>query len=97
MVQGSPQGYIASGDAYTSRYDAIISDIKNKVKCIDDTLLWAGDTEKCFTQTVQYLELCGRNGIILNPTKFTFAADEVEFAGFNITKTNVSPCKKFIC
>ena len=92
----APQGYIASGDAYTSRYDAIITDIKDKVKCIDDTLLWAGDTEKSFIQTAQYLELCGNNGIILNPTKFTFAADEVEFAGFNITKTNVRPCHKFI-
>ena len=92
----APQGYIASGDAYTSRYDAIIAEVKDKVKCVDDTLLWASDIEQSFIQTVQYLELCGRNGIILNPTKFTFAADEVEFAGFNITRTNVRPCSRFV-
>ena len=91
-----PQGYISSGDAYTSRYDAIIADIQRKVKCVDDTLLWSDTTEESFSHTVQYLELCGRNGIILNPKKFNFAKDEVEFAGFHITKTNVAPIPTFI-
>ena len=91
----APQGYIASGDAYTKRYDAITADVKNKVKCVDDTLLWASDIEQCFTQVAEYLDLCGHNGVILNPDKFTFAADEVEFAGFNITSTSVIPCNKF--
>uniref|UniRef100_A0A8C4Q621 Polyprotein n=1 Tax=Eptatretus burgeri TaxID=7764 RepID=A0A8C4Q621_EPTBU len=31
----APQGYIASGDGYTRRYDEIVSDIPNKTKCID--------------------------------------------------------------
>ena len=76
----APQGYIASGDAYTKRYDDITIDVKNMVKCIDDTLLWADNIQDNFEQTIQYLDLCGRNGIVLNPKKFTFAADEVEFA-----------------
>ena len=92
----APQGYIASGDGYTSRYDAIISEVKNKIKCVDDTLLYADDTQESFIQTAKYLELCGNNGIVLNPTKFTFAADEVEFAGFNITNTDVKPCNKYL-
>ena len=91
----APQGYIASGDAYTKRYDAITSEVKNKVKCVDDTLLWATDIGECFTQVSQYLDLCGRNGVTLNPDKFKFAADEVEFAGFNITNTSVKPGNKF--
>ena len=92
----APQGYIASGDGYTSRYDAIISEVRNKIKCVDDTLLYASDIQESFIQTARYLELCGNNGITLNPTKFKFAADEVEFAGFNITKTDVKPCNKYI-
>ena len=92
----APQGYIASGDAYTRRYDNIIAGVKNIIKCIDDSLLWSDNTEDSFTQAVQYLDLCGHNGIILNPTKFTFGADEVEFAGFEITNTNVRPCDKFL-
>ena len=31
---------------------------------------------------------------MLNPEKFTFAQDVVEFAGFEITLDTVSPCKK---
>ena len=85
----APQGYIASGDGYTKRYDAITSDVKNMVRCIDDTLLWAPDTNQSFLQTIQYLDLCGRNGIILNPEKFNFAADQVNFAGFEITMSDV--------
>ena len=91
-----PQGYIASGDAYTRRYDSIIADIKNKVKCVDDTLLWADTIEESFTQTINYLQLCGRNGIILNPKKFTFAKDEVEFAGFKIGKKSIAPIPTFL-
>lgn len=92
----APQGYIASGDAYTRRYDDITVDVKNMAKCIDDTILWADNIQDSLTQTVEYLQLCGRNGIILNPTKFTFAANEVEFAGFEITMTNVRPCNRFL-
>ena len=35
----APQGYIASGDGYTRRYDKIISSISNKTKCVNDALL----------------------------------------------------------
>ena len=92
----APQGYIASGDGYTRRYDEIISGIPNVTKCIDDVLLWADNIEESFQQTAQWLDLCGRHGIILNPSKFIFAADTVEFAGFEITPTSVRPCGRFL-
>ena len=91
-----PQGYIASGDAYTRRYDAIIADVKNKVKCIDDTLLWADSIEESYFQIVDYLKLCGRNGIILNPKKFKFAKETVEFAGFKISRESIAPIPTFL-
>ena len=90
-----PQGYIASGDAYTRRYDAIIADVKNKVKCIDDTLLWSDTIKESYIQTINYLKLCGRNGIILNPKKFKFAEDTVEFAGFRISNDSIAPIPTF--
>ena len=92
----APQGYIASGDAFTRRYDAITANVKCMIRCIDDTLLWASNTEEAFHQIANYLYLCGKNGIVLNPKKFTFAADEVEFAGFEITMTDVRPCRRFL-
>ena len=92
----APQGYIASGDAFTRRYDSITAGVRSMVRCIDDTLLWASDTEEAFRQVTEYLYLCGKNGIVLNPKKFTFAADEVEFAGFEISMTDVRPCRRFL-
>ena len=47
----APQGYIASGDGYSRRFDEIVSHVPNKTKCIDDTLLWADNLSESFTQT----------------------------------------------
>lgn len=90
------QGFMASGDAYTRRFDEIIAHVQNKTKCVDDTLLWEEDMEKAFIQTCEFLSLCGQNGITLNPHKFQFAEECVEFAGFQITPTNVQPSKKYL-
>ena len=90
----APQGYIASGDAYSRRLDEIVSDFPNKTKCIDDALLWEDTIEESFYQAVDWLDLLGRNGVIANPAKFIFGADEVEFAGFDITMDSVKPCRK---
>lgn len=92
----APQGYIASGDGYTRRFDAIVTDFPNKTKCVDDTILWADSIEESFFQACRWLEICGRHGITLNPEKFVFAQDTVEFAGFEITNDSVRPCRKYL-
>ena len=91
----APQGYIASGDGYTRRFDEIVALVPQKTKCIDDTLLWSSSISDSFSQAQDWLDLCGRHGITLNPTKFKFAMDSVEFAGFEITSDSVRPCKKY--
>lgn len=92
----APQGYIASGDGYTRRFDEIVADVPNKVKCIDDALLWSDSLEEAFHHIVQWLDICGRNGITLNPSKFQFAKQSVEFAGFLVTPNSVQPCPRFL-
>ena len=47
----SPQGHLARTDAYTSRYDEIIKDIPNKVKCVDGKLFYEQDNESTFHHT----------------------------------------------
>lgn len=86
-----PQGYISSGDGYSRRFDEIVSDFPDKIKVIDDALLWSDDLESSFFQACKWLDICGRNGIIQNPTKFMFGKDTVEFSGFEITSDNVRP------
>ena len=96
----APQGYIASGDGYTRRYDEILATSQlshsNYTKCIDDTLLWSESIEGSFWQAVEWLEISGKNGITLNPEKFKFAEDVVEFAVFEITRDSVRPCAKYL-
>ena len=90
----APQGYIASGDGYTRRFDDLIVDLPRKTKCVDDTLMWSESLSEAFFHTVDFLNLCGNNGVILNPNKFHFAKPTVEFAGFEITLNSVKPCHR---
>ena len=92
----APQGYIASGDGYSRRFDELVSHVPNKTKCVDDTLLWATDLENSFYQAVDWLDLCGQHRIVLNPDKFIFGADTVNFAGFEITPNSVRPCRRYL-
>ena len=90
----APQGFHASGDGYTRRFDDVTVDTPRKICCIDDSLLWDETIESAFWHTLEYITHCGRNGIV-NPDKFQFAEDEVEFAGFRITADDVKPTKKW--
>jgi hypothetical protein len=72
------------------------TDIPNTTKCVDDVLLWADSIEESFFQAAQWLDICGRHGIALNPEKFKFGQDVVEFAGFEITSNSVRPCMKYL-
>ena len=92
LIKNSTHGYISSGDGYSRRFGEIVSHIHNKTKCIGDTLLWANNLTESFFQAVEWLYICGHNGIILNPDKLVFGAETIEFAGFEITPTNVQPC-----
>ena len=57
-------------------------------------LLWASTIEEAFFQAANWLDLCGRHGITLNPDKFVFAKQTVEFAGFEISNSKVRPSPK---
>ena len=92
----APMGYLAAGDAYTERFDKIITDVKNKTKCVDDTVLWAQTIQESFHQTCSFLSLCSQNGIVFNQKKFQFCRDEVEFAGFMISSDSVRPSEKIL-
>ena len=81
---------------YSRRFDEIIADLPNKKKCVDDTIMWANSIEESFFQTCKFLDRCGRNGIVLNPRKFTFAQDTVEFAVFEISQESVRLSAKYL-
>ena len=92
----APQGYQASGDAYTHRYDKITMGVKDVKRVIDDTLLYATDLEGAFRQVAEYLTLVGNNGIVLNSDKFSFGEDTVDWAGIRITKDKAQPLPEHV-
>ena len=91
-----PQGYTAAGDAHTRCYDEIIKDVEDKIKIIDDTLLYKVGIEANFYHTYKYLVLCAKNGVTLNPEKLQFCQDKVEFGGLKVTETGVCPSETLI-
>ncbi len=90
------QGYKASGDAYTKRYDDITVDVPDKTRCVDDTCLWKASIEELFWHTCHYIDLCARNGVIFNPRKFVFGREIVDFAGYTVTLDSIKPTDKMI-
>ena len=47
----APQGFHASGDAYTHRFDNITKDIERVKRCVDDSLLWDVNIKDSFWHT----------------------------------------------
>ena len=86
-----PQGWLSTGDGYTQRFDKITENVKQKRQVIDDSLLYSFSVKEAFSENASYLTLVGKNGIILNPEKFQFAQETVNWAGVKITKNSVEP------
>ena len=91
----APQRFLASGDGYARRFGEVISDVQRKTKCVDDTAMWDEDLKEHWWRMVDFLELLGKNGIVLNPEKFQFAQRSIQFAGFHISDSAIKPHEKF--
>jgi len=90
--RSAPQGWLASGDAYTHRFDKIISNFPHDViKQIDDSLLYSSTITGAVNAMSQYVHLLSTNGIVLNPNKLQLAQDTVHFSGFEVTTNSVRP------
>ena len=92
----TPQGFLAAMDAYNHRFDLITRDVKDKKRCVDDSILWGDNIEENFIKTCQYLTLTGGAGIIMNPDKFVFCKKKLEFLGFELTEDGVEPGRELL-
>ena len=98
MYTRCPQGACFAGDAYNRRHATITADVLRKETVVDDTCLYDDleDLEQHWWRVIDYLVLCGKNGIILNPEKLQFAQKSVDFAGFRISESSIEPLPKYI-
>ena len=92
----APQGLRPSGDGFTDRMDRLFENFERSRRCVDDTLFFDDTIEQQFFRTCEFLDRCGRHGIIINPAKFQFAEMEVDFVGFRVSATGVRPTDSFI-
>ena len=93
-----PQGACFAGDAFNRRHATITADVPRKETVVDDTCIYDDltDLEQHWWRTIDYLILCGMNGIIFNPDKLQFARKSVDFAGFRVGESSVEPLPKYI-
>ncbi len=90
------QGYKASGDAFTKRFDDITIGVPDYTRCVDDSCLWKPTIEEIFWHTCRYIDLCARNGVIFTPKKFVFGREVVEFAGYTVALDSIKPTDKML-
>ena len=89
----APMGLISSGDEYTRRGDQVISNIANVIKIVDDILAHDEDYKSHINRVWNILEKCEENNITLNPKKFTFAQQEVNYCGYILNETGFTADK----
>ena len=96
MYLHAVQGFKASGDAYTKRFDDITVGFPDVTRIVDDSCLYKPTIRDNFWHTCEYITLCGKNGVIFNPKKLVFARDTIEFAGFSVTPDSLKPTQRML-
>ena len=94
----APQGYLASGDGFTRRFDDLVAHFTRLARIIDDSCLHdqLDDLETHWWRTIEFLEVCGNSGVVLNVDKFQFSQTIVNFAGFRVSCDTVEPLPKYL-
>ena len=78
------------------RYGKLMETMERQTRCVDDMAIWDEDITTHWWRIIRYLDTIARNGIIISPQKFEFCAEEIEFAGFRVTATEVKPLAKYL-
>ena len=58
-------------------------------KVVDDILVYSRTNQELLDSVVKVLERCRENKITLNPKKFKFGEEEVDYVGYKIGKTGI--------
>ena len=87
-------GLVSSSDIYNQRGDQVLGDVPRTCKVVDDVLAWDASYEEHLKHVWDILKRCDENGITLNTSKCTFAAESVNFCGFSISAEGYKPDRK---
>ena len=77
----APQCALCSGDGYNQRFETVIADFHDKERNVDDAIFWDANEnmENHWWRNIDFIELCGHNGIVLNSLNFNVAVKQLTF------------------
>ena len=87
----APMGLSISGDEYNRRGDDALQGTTNTVKVVDDILSYEADYQSHIYNVWEILKKCRDYGITLNPDKFKFASEEVNYCGYVLNNEGFTP------
>lgn len=90
----APMGLSTSGDEYNRRGDEALEDCNNAVKVVDDVLVYDEEYQQHLNHVWEVLKQCQRNNITLNPEKFFFAKETIEYCGYQLSDKGILPSKE---
>ena len=89
MPLRGPMGLVSTGDEYCRRGDTAFQGIESSRKIVDDTLLYSKSFREHVDHVRSVLERCRKHKITMNPDKFSFGQEKVEFCGFEVGRDGI--------
>ena len=89
QVPQKPMGLSCAQNKYCRRGDIPLSGVPNVAKVMDDILVYSRTNQELLESVVKVLERYKENKITLNPKKFKFGEEEVDYVGYKIGKTGI--------
>lgn len=89
----APMGLSVSGDEYNRRGDDALQGCNNTVKVVDDVLVYDREYQQHLNHIWDVLKQCLKYGVTLNPDKFFFAEQSIEYCGYQLSEEGFLPDK----
>ena len=91
-----PMGSIVAQDMFQRKLDAIFISIPGVTDIADDMIIYGKTNQEHDAHLVNFLEVCRKNTLTLNPDKMQFRLPQVSFFGHQWSARGLSPDPKKI-
>ena len=91
-----PMGSIVAQDVFQRKLDAIFLSIPGVTGIADDMIIYGRNDQEHDEHLVNFLEVCRKNTLTLNPDKVQFRLPQVSFFGHQWSGRGLSPDPKKI-
>ena len=86
-----PMGFIVAQDVFQRKLDAIFLDIPGVTGIADDMIIYGRSDLEHDKHLINFLEVCRKNTLTLNPDKMQFRLPQVSFFGHQWSAKGLSP------